>query len=455
MIPTGDPWPSCRVRPPAASADLRHFHSRRRTPILRIVTSTGTHRTREASGELPRGSAYLDGFATTAIAPEARDAMIEALTLPANPSSPHGLGERAAGLVDRARAEVASLAGCAPAEIVFTSGATEADNLAITGIARSSDGRRRRIVVSAVEHRAVLEPATALSGEGFEIIHAPVDRRGVIDLERLPGVIGDACLLVSVMAVNNETGVVQPIAEIARIAHSLGALVHTDAAQALGKIPVALAAWDVDYASVTAHKMHGPVGVGALYVAAGSPAPRALQLGGGQQAGRRAGTEPVALIAAFGAAAAVARRQLEEDARLRASLLSQFLDELSKNQVRWEPVSGNAETVPGGCSIVLPDIDADELCQRIQDSVFLSTSSACSSGQIDVSHVLKAMGLSKQNSDSTIRLMTSRYSTPEEMEVAATRFAEAIGRMRATREAPLDEPSSALLAFGNEAGALQ
>lgn len=396
---------------------------------------------------------YLDGFATTAIAPEARDALVKALALPANPASPHALGERAAALLDSARADIAALAGCAPSEIVFTSGATEADNLAMTGLARVSEGGRRRVVVSAVEHRAILEPATALAFEGFEIVHAPVDRRGVIDLDRLPGAMGADCLLVSAMAVNNETGVVQPVAEIARIAHGLGALMHTDAAQALGKMPVDLAAWDVDYASVTAHKMHGPVGIGALYVAAGAPVPKPLQLGGGQQAGRRAGTEPVALIAAFGAAAAVAQRRLKEDARLRARLLDRFLEQLSKHQVRWELLSGDAETVPGGCAIVIPGVDADELCQRVQREVFISTSSACSSGQIDVSHVLKAMGVSRDRANSTIRLMTTRYSTPGEMDAAAAVVALAIDRIRPRSNSALDEASSGLLGCRHEAGA--
>lgn len=419
------------------------------------MSITELHGSCEAFDAPLHGGAYLDGFATTAIAPEACDALVEALALPANPSSPHALGERAAAIVDRARADIAVLAGCAPGEIMFTSGATEANNLAITGLARASGGRRQRVVVSAVEHRATLEPAAALARDGFEIVHAPVDRRGVIDLDRLPEAIGDDCLLVSTMAVNNETGVVQPIAEIARIAHGLGALMHTDAAQALGKMPVDLVAWDVDYASVTAHKMHGPVGIGALYVSAGAPAPKPLQLGGGQQAGRRAGTEPVALIAAFAAAAALAGRRLEEDARFRAQLLTRLLEGLSRQNVRWELLSGDAETVPGGCAIVIPGIDSNELCQRVQRQVFISTSSACSSGQIDVSHVLKAMDVSRDQANSTIRLMTSRYSTPSEMDAAAAIIAQAIGRMRLHRDAALDESSSALLRCGHEAGTLR
>ncbi|MEO7179160.1 MAG: cysteine desulfurase family protein [Allosphingosinicella sp.] len=373
---------------------------------------------------------YLDGFATTAIAPQARDAMLEALALPANPSSPHALGERAANLIGRARRDIAALVGCSPAELVFTSGATEANNLAITGGAYTAPAGRRRIVVSAIEHRAVLEPARALAEMGFDLVLAPVDTRGVIDLAKLGDIVRDDCWLVSAMAVNNETGVVQPIAEIARIAHERGALIHTDAAQAIGKIPVDLAEWDVDYASITAHKMHGPVGIGALYIAAGATPPRPLQLGGGQQAGRRAGTEPVALIAGFGAAAAVACEKGSENATVRAALLNRILEVLSEHQVRWEKISGEAETVPGGCAIVLPGVDADEVCQRIQNEIFISTSSACSAGRITLSHVLTSMGIDPDRGRSTIRLMMSEYGSIAEAETAGEALARAIRESR-------------------------
>ena len=395
---------------------------------LRGMTAVGTLERPSPPASSAHVGVYLDGFATTAIAPEVLDAVIAALSLPANPSSPHALGERAADIIGRARELVAELVACLPSELVFTSGATEANNLAITGTARTAPADRRRIVISAIEHSAVLEPATALANEGFEIVKAPVDDRGIVDLTRLPRIIGDNCWLVSTMAVNNETGVVQPVAEIARIAHERGALIHTDAAQAVGKIPVDLVGWDVDYASLTAHKMHGPVGVGALYIAAGAPAPRPLQLGGGQQAGRRAGTEPVALIAGFGAAAALASERGDADMSLRQQLLDRFLEVLSQHQVRWEKISGSAPTVPGGCAIVIPGIDADDICQRIQSRVFLSTSSACSSGQIALSPVLTSMGVGPDRGRSTMRLMTSRYLTIGDVETAAAILAAAIAR---------------------------
>lgn len=373
----------------------------------------------------PAVGVYLDGFATTVIAPEALAAMVEAFALPANASSPHALGERAAAIIDDARAAIAGLLGCSPAELTFTSGATEADNLAITGLAHVAPADRRRIVVSEIEHRAVLEPADALINQGFDVVRAPVDKRGVVDLERLPAIIGDDCWLVSIMAVNNETGVVQPIAEITRLAHERGALMHTDAAQAAGKMHVDLAAWDVDYASVTAHKMHGPVGIGALYVATGAPPPKPLQLGGGQQAGRRSGTEPVALIAGFGAAAALAAAGGGRDADRRAALLARLLEVLSENQIRWVRVSDDAPTISGGCAIEIVGVDADSLCQRLQSTIFLSTSSACSSGQIQLSHVLSSMGIGYDRGRSVIRLMVDATTTVTAIEAASRTIAAA------------------------------
>jgi cysteine desulfurase len=372
---------------------------------------------------------YLDGFATMPIAPEAREALLDALDMPANASSPHALGERAASIVANARRDVSALVGCAPAELVFTSGATEADNLAIVGgaaaQARSGD-RRRRIIVSAIEHAAVLEPAAYLAEQGFEIVMAPVDPEGTVDVEALTALVDEDCWLVSVMAVNNETGVIQPIERIAEIAHAGGALIHCDAAQALGKISVDLPGWDVDFASLSAHKAYGPVGVGALYVAAGAPSPRPLQLGGGQQAGRRSGTEPTALLAGFGAAAAIAHRDLLVDAAKCADLLGQFLDELSLRQVRYRKISGKSSTVPGGTSISITGCNADDLCARISREVQISTSSACHAGQIRPSHVLNAMGYDAVGASSVFRVMMNRYLQGHDVRRAAGIIAETL-----------------------------
>lgn len=371
---------------------------------------------------------YLDGFATTPIAPEASSALIAALGLPANPSSPHALGERAADIVDRARRSVAGLVGCGAAELTFTSGATEANNIAIIGGARAAlrVTERRRVVVSAVEHRSVLEPAASLADLGFDTVRAPVDAGGRIDLRKLDLLVDEGCWLVSVMAVNNETGAVQPVAEVAALAHDRGALVHTDAAQALGKMPVDLAAWDVDYASLSAHKVYGPAGIGALYIAAGAPVPDPLQMGGGQQGGRRPGTEPVPLIAGFGAAAAIAAKRLAADAADADRRASLFLDELSRRQVRWRRTTGDAPTVPGAMSLSIEGSDGDDIATRLQNSVYVSTGSACSSGQMTTSHVLAAMGLNDEQAASVVRIMLGRYLSDSEVCRAAELFSSAV-----------------------------
>lgn len=242
---------------------------------------------------------YLDGFATLPIAPEACEAMLSALARPGNAGSPNLSGERAASIVAEGRVAVADLIGASPSEIVFTSGATEANNLAIIGLATAMADRepdRRRIVISAVEHKAVIEPAKFLKKHGFNVDFAPVDGRGLLDVEAFGRLMGNDVLFTSVMLVNNETGVVQPVREAAAFAHSYGVLFHCDAAQAVGKIQVDVLDLDVDYLSLSGHKCYGPMGIGALYVSAGAPKPHPLIFGGGQQAGTRPGTEPVGRV---------------------------------------------------------------------------------------------------------------------------------------------------------------
>lgn len=372
---------------------------------------------------------YLDGFSSLPLAPEAREAMMDALAKPGNAASPHRAGEEAARLIAFARAEVASLIGAAPSEIVFTSGATEANNLAILGTARAARGegsRRTRIVLSAVEHKAVLGPAHALEREGFDLVIAPVDVRGRLDLDAFRELIDESVLIASVMAVNNETGILQPVGEAVTIAHESGALFHCDAAQAAGKIALDTEVLDVDYMSLSAHKLYGPMGIGALYVSAAAPKPLPLQFGGGHQGGLRPGTEPVALIAGFGAAANLALRRMEVDAGHGQALADQFLRELSERQVRYQLVTGDADVVPGGLSIRVEGADAEHLCLVLSDFVQLSTGSACTSGQLISSHVLEAMGLSPSAASEVIRAFCHRYLDEDDIRSAAAHVAAAI-----------------------------
>ncbi len=376
---------------------------------------------------------YLDGFATLPLAPEARDAMMVAWATPGNAGSPNLAGEAAALIVAAGRAAVADLIGAAPTEIVFTSGATEANNLALIGVAqalRTTQPDRRRIVVSAIEHKAVLEAAASLAADGIEILTAPVDAAGRLDLARFADLIDDSVLIASVMMVNNETGVIQPVAEAATLAHAQGALFHCDAAQAAGKVPLDVSDLDVDYLSLSAHKLYGPMGIGALYIAAGVPLPSPQLHGGGQQSGLRPGTEPVALIAGFGAAATLAARSLDSDADHGRQLAAEFLVGLARRQVRFRTLTGDHGVVPGSTAVLLDSIDANALCAAVARDVSISTGSACTSGQLDTSHVLKAMDLTHGEARSVVRVFCSRYNLLQEMDLAASYIASAAERSR-------------------------
>lgn len=383
---------------------------------------------------------YLDGFASLPLAPEAKEAMLSAWTTPGNAGSPNLAGEHAARTIEEGRQSVAELIGASPAEITFTSGATEANNLAVVGAARAARRyapNRNRIVVSAIEHKAVLEPAFALRSEGFNVDIVPVDAHGRLDMNAFAQLVDDDLLLASVMLVNNETGVVQPVAEAAALAHQSGALFHTDAAQAAGKIDIDVFDLDVDYLTLSAHKCYGPMGIGALYVSSAAPKPSPLVLGGGQQGGIRPGTEPVALIAGFGAAAKVARDRLARDGAHCKSLIELLLQSLRLRQLRFRLITGDAETVPGSASLQLLAVDADELCARIAPKVSLSTGSACTTGQIKPSHVLESIGLSDVEARGVVRILCNRYQEKEEILEAASYIAEAYSPSRlATGEVP-------------------
>ncbi|MGN8171689.1 cysteine desulfurase family protein [Agrobacterium sp. 22117] len=380
-----------------------------------------------------RDPVYLDGFATMPLAPEAQQAMIEVWRQPANAGSPHRLGDRAARLIDDARASVAALLGASSPEIVFTSGATEANNLAILGVSRwalSGKSKRRRIIVSSVEHKAVLAPAESLSECGFDVILAPVDGNGVLDCDALQALATDETLLISVMLANNETGALQPIERVSQIAHAVGALVHCDAAQAVGKISVDVLDLDVDYLSLSAHKLYGPGGVGALYVAASAPRPHPLVFGGGQQNALRPGTEPVAIIAGFGAAAELARSRLSSDAAHAADLMSGFENRLWNAGLDVVRTTGNRPVLPGSMSVHLSGVDADELVLSVSSDVSISTGSACNSGQVLPSHVLLSMGLTQSISREIFRIMLNRYNKSADIIYAADKIVDAARRLK-------------------------
>jgi cysteine desulfurase len=346
---------------------------------------------------------YLDWNATAPLRPEARQAMAAAWDHSGNPSSVHAEGRQARGLVEQARATIAGAVGALPRNIVFTSGGTEANALALTpGLRRGSAFPVKRLLVSAIEH------ASVLAGGRFQletIGTVGVTSAGLLDLDRLRAMLeGASPALVSVMLANNETGAVQPVVEAGEIVHSAGGLLHVDAIQAFGKIPFDINAMNADLVTLSAHKIGGPKGVGALVLAEGLPGPEALLRGGGQELGRRAGTENVAGIAGFGAAAKAAMAMLEKDAiRLRN------LQNRLENGLRQTPgVMVFAEAVtrlPNTTLFTLPGLKAETAVIGFDLSgIAVSSGSACSSGKVQPSHVLEAMGFGPDLAQGAVRL---------------------------------------------------
>ncbi|NEA58851.1 cysteine desulfurase [Streptomyces sp. SID13666] len=363
---------------------------------------------------------YLDYNATAPLRPEALEASLAALRSVGNASSMHGPGRDAAVRVDGARRRLAELLSCSPGEIIFTSGATEANNLAL-GAARARGGA---LVTTAVEHPAVLETARALtSGRPDGLVVLPVDQHGAVDLHLLRAVLCEReVALVSVMMANNETGVLIDLAPIVEAAHAVGALVHTDATQYVGRLPLDLGELDVDLLSLSAHKFGGPQGVGALFVRRGADVPyQPLLLGGGHERGWRAGTLNVAGIAGLGAAAEAARIHLEQEALRIAELRDALEVALIKSMPGCWINGARSPRLPGVTSVTIPGVPADAVLAAMP-RVAASDGSACSSGAPSPSHVLLAMGLSRYDADSTLRFSLGYGTTAPDVEqgVAAT-----------------------------------
>ncbi|GIW26129.1 MAG: cysteine desulfurase IscS [Meiothermus sp.] len=354
-----------------------------------------------------------------------------------NPSSSlHPLGRNAADAVEQARSQVAQLIGAKPGEIVFTSGATESNNLAIFGVAAAYKGPRRRLVTSPIEHKAVLEPMRRLSQEGFELVYLPVDSKGRVDLEAAQRLIDQRTLLVSVQAANNEIGTLQPMGQIAALAKEAGAFVHCDAAQAVGKVPVDVGAWGVDLLSLSAHKIYGPKGVGALYIRQDlkKSLPRPQVLGGGQEWGLRSGTLNVPGIVGLGAACAIAEATLDEEARRIATMRDAFEQGLS-SRIPGICFNGDLDCrLPGNSSISFPDVEADALILNLPD-IALSMGSACNSGALEPSYVLTAIGLSREQAYSTVRVGWGRFNSLAEVTFAIDRICSGYERLRAENPA--------------------
>ncbi len=361
---------------------------------------------------------YLDYNATTPLAPQVVDAVVAATRdVFGNASSVHHFGQQAKAALDDARTAVATLIGADPSEVVFTAGGTEADNLAIRGAAEAAEpSGRRHLVASAIEHEAVLNTLKALARRGWRTTLVPVDQSGIVAADRVREAIADDTALVSVMHANNEIGTIQPIAEIAAVAHERGALMHTDAVQSAGKIPVDVRALGVDLLALSAHKLNGPKGAGALWVKRGT---RMLPIltGGKHERSRRAGTENVPAIAGFGTAATLAASKMKTEGA-RVAALRDRLEAAVLRDVPGTAVNGAIEArVPNTTNISFERVEAESLLIALDlEGIAVSTGSACSSGTLEPSHVLRAMGFPAHRTQNSLRFSLGMFSTDADVD---------------------------------------
>ena len=367
---------------------------------------------------------YLDYNATTPCDPRVVKKMLpyfgEIYGNPAN--GLHRQGRLAAKAVDEARENVAKLIGANGKEIVFTSGATESDNLAILGVARMHrNGKRKRIVTSVIEHKAVLFACKKLMDEGFDVVFLPVDTEGRILLNVAQEAINNNTLLVSIHGANNEIGTIQPIAQLTELAHQKGAFFHCDAAQAVGKIPVNIEEWGVDLLSMSAHKLYGPKGIGALFVRGGSNVipMEPLWYGGGQENGLRSGTSNVPSIVGFGEASRICVEEMLNESNQLQGFRNILETELHSAIPSLKINGADADRLPNTSSLTFPGIDADALILNAPP-IMIGTGSACTSGAIEPSHVLAAIGLDRSLASSTIRISMGRNTTSRDINQSIT-----------------------------------
>ena len=383
--------------------------------------------------ERQRTPIYLDHHATTPLDPRVLQAMMPYLAQKfGNASSrSHQFGWEAEQAVEESRKQIASLIGASPQEIVFTSGATESDNLAIKGVAEAYAGKGDHMITCGIEHKAVLDSCKRLEKSGRRVTYLPVGRDGLVDPEAVGAAIGERTVLVSIMYANNEVGTIQPVAEIGNICKQRGVLFHSDAVQAAGKVPVNVVADNIDLLSISAHKMYGPKGVGALYVRRRNPRVQltAQMDGGGHERGMRSGTLNVPGIVGLGAACAICREEMAAESerlrRLRDGLRSKLqaaLDEVS--------VNGSMERrLPHNLNMSFAYVEAESLMMGMSE-VAVSSGSACTSATVEPSYVLKAMGVHDDAAHSSIRFGLGRFNTEEEVDYVAARAIEVVKKLR-------------------------
>ena len=373
----------------------------------------------------------MDNHATTRIAPEVLEAMMPYLTTHfGNASSTHLFGTTAKDAVEKARHQVAELLGCSTEEIIFTSGATESDNLAIRGIAYACQEKGNHIITSTAEHHAILDACYALETEGFETTYLPVDKYGMVSPDDVEAAITPKTILMSFMYANNEVGTINPIVDIAAVAAKHGVLFHSDAVQGIGQLPSNMERLGVDLASLTAHKIYGPKGIGALYIRRGCSQPHSLFYGGGQEDGVRPGTLNVPGIVGLGAACELSKKHIASGnsrvATLRDALhqkLNEHLDDIHLN--------GHPEhRLPGNLNLCFRGVQSHAHLAGLK-RVAVSTGSACDSESVKASHVLVAMGIPNELALTAVRFGLGRYNTAEEVDIVADEVVQVVNRLRA------------------------
>jgi cysteine desulfurase len=377
---------------------------------------------------------YLDNHATTAVDPRVLEAMLPYFTEKFGnaASRSHSFGWDAEEAVKTARDRLARLLGAKPAEIVFTSGATESDNLAIKGVAEVCRGKGNHIITATTEHKAVLDSCKRLESSGFRVTYLPVQKDGLIDLDDLRRAFGDDTILVTIMAANNETGVLQPIAEIGELCRERGVIFHTDAAQATGKIPIDVVAQNIDLLSISAHKFYGPKGVGVLYVRSDGPRLLAQIDGGGHEHGMRSGTLNVPGIVGVGKACEICREELPQESSRIAGLRNRLRDRIV-SELDGISINGSMEhRLPGNLNASFAGVDGEELLTGLDD-IALSSGAACTSAHIEPSYVLKALGASDELAQASLRFGIGRFNTEAEVDYVAGRVIETVQQLRELR----------------------
>jgi cysteine desulfurase len=376
---------------------------------------------------------YMDNHATTAVDPRVFESMRPYFCdIYGNAASrSHSFGWQAEEAVEKARKQVAALIGAIPKEIVFTSGATESNNLALKGVAEAYAGAGDHIITTAIEHKAILDTAKHLEKSGIRVTYLPVEPDGLVDLEKFQAAITDQTILASVMYANNEIGVIENIREIGRIAKQRGVLVHTDAAQAAGKIPIDVLADHIDLLSISGHKMYGPKGVGALYVRGRNPrVTLASQIdGGGHERGMRSGTLNVPGIVGLGAAANIARAEMQEESKRLAFLRDKLQARLTAALDAVRVNGSEIHRLPNNLNMSFAYVDSESLLIGMHD-VALSSGSACTSATLEPSYVLKALGSPDDLAHSSIRFGLGRFTTEEEVDYVAERVVEVVQKLR-------------------------